>query len=730
MKRRASLLSSRSWNVPLAIGFVVLGLAFSAVADARVLILRPDGTGDVPTFQAGVDQLLAAPDCTGDDTLFVAAGTYDEDVRVDIQNEGACAVHAVVIAAGMDQTRVRSFAVVTEVIDRSRLLLFDGLTVLGEIAYGNSQTWCKWARCRFAGGFTSTLAPGAGAAAPPFDGCEFRQLAVLQGYAPGERVHDCRFVAAHTRLDGTEYGLNLRACVFEGPADDVAVLGDTGGLGGLLRFEDCVFRDAAFGIFLQQEPPVSTLILTRCRFEDVTEAGVVYASTIPGQGFFSEFQISDCSFTRCGSGLRMEGVSRQSITLYRDTFTDCRSAAIEVDVSRLEASGLEVRGSGRVGAHFALVGDMQSFSLTDSRFADNAGSGLEITGPWPTDASSPPSIDHCRFERNGGDGVRSSIPANSAFNTSALNGGDGFHFAAASVPILIEANIAAGNTGAGFRIDPGVTAELRHNDAWMNQDAGYSGAFTSTDNLSVDPQFCDPLVADFHVATASPCAPTGPFGQTGALGVGCDVMAAAVDALRESRNSINTSSKTPVVVAILGHALFDAGRIDPSRVRADGAAAAPRGNGRKSTHVEDVNRDGFADLLMTFDAEALGLLDGQITVEGQMIDGAKFRGSDVVGALAGARVAGLHEPEVRGEISLVVPSPQRIGDPTLMASLQAPGKLEVFDVSGRRVIARDLEPRMGQTIRLGGTSGLRAGIYLVRLTEAGSARMRRLVLMH
>src|SRR5262249_42468303 len=152
--------------------------------------VRADGTGDVPTFQAGVDRLLADSDCTDEDTLFVAAGTYDEDVKIDLQKEGACHVHAVVVAlAGMDQARVRGVGVVTEVLDRQRRLLFDGISVLNEVTLGTSQSWCKWSRSRFAGGFTSTLAPGDGAAPPPFDGCEFRQFAVLQGYTSEEAVN-------------------------------------------------------------------------------------------------------------------------------------------------------------------------------------------------------------------------------------------------------------------------------------------------------------------------------------------------------------------------------------------------------------------------------------------------------------------------------------------------------------------------------------------------------------
>jgi hypothetical protein len=51
---------------------------------------------------------------------------------------------------------------------------------------------------------------------------------------------------------------------------------------------------------------------------------------------------------------------------------------------------------------------------------------------------------------------------------------------------------------------------------------------------------------------------------------------------------------------------------------------------------------------------------------------------------------------------------------------RAPARLELIDVTGRRVLARDLDPGAGpRLLDLGSTTGFRAGIYLVRIIQSG-----------
>jgi hypothetical protein len=104
----------------------------------------------------------------------------------------------------------------------------------------------------------------------------------------------------------------------------------------------------------------------------------------------------------------------------------------------------------------------------------------------------------------------------------------------------------------------------RFNNSWLNDGRAYAGTPANQPNLAVDPQFCDAVAGDLHLASGSRCAPSGPYGQIGALGVGCDLMTVRVDV---QSHPINLSSNAPVEAAILGHRLFDPRRVDPSTVR-------------------------------------------------------------------------------------------------------------------------------------------------------------------
>lgn len=61
----------------------------------------------------------------------------------------------------------------------------------------------------------------------------------------------------------------------------------------------------------------------------------------------------------------------------------------------------------------------------------------------------------------------------------------------------------------------------------------------------------------------------------------------------------------------------------------------------------------------------------------------------------------------------------------------APARVEVLDVSGRRVASREVhaERAGAQTVEFGEATALRAGVYLVRLTQNGRSLTRRVVLI-
>lgn len=97
-------------------------------------------------------------------------------------------------------------------------------------------------------------------------------------------------------------------------------------------------------------------------------------------------------------------------------------------------------------------------------------------------------------------------------------------------------------------------------------------------------------------------------------------------------NSINLGSQGTVPVAILGSASFDASQVDPLTVSLAGASVKLKGKGTPMASLEDVNFDGFLDMVVHVSTEALQLssTDTQAVVEGQTIGGASFRGLDSV----------------------------------------------------------------------------------------------------
>lgn len=97
-------------------------------------------------------------------------------------------------------------------------------------------------------------------------------------------------------------------------------------------------------------------------------------------------------------------------------------------------------------------------------------------------------------------------------------------------------------------------------------------------------------------------------------------------------NCFNNNGNGVIPVAILGSDTFDVGLIDPATLSFEGMVVAIRGKDRPLTHVEDVNGDGFPDLVVQFE-DVDGIFtqgDGTATVTGQLTDGTPFEGSDSI----------------------------------------------------------------------------------------------------
>jgi hypothetical protein len=202
--------------------------------------------------------------------------------------------------------------------------------------------------------------------------------------------------------------------------------------------------------------------------------------------------------------------------------------------------------------------------------------------------------------------------------------------------------------------------------------------FPGPGNISLDPQFGDPVGRDYHLQPQSPAIDAG--SNTGAPATDIDnkprpidgdgngiaivdmgafefgtppsAIEVAIDIKPEScKNPLNVRSRGSLRAAILGSSTFDVTTIVPSSIRVLGVAApaktslkdlatsfGPRTGEAKASDCIHRGPDGFRDLALKFGTEeivgALGnVRDGDVvvlTLTGTLRDGTVFSGEDVV----------------------------------------------------------------------------------------------------
>ena len=94
------------------------------------------------------------------------------------------------------------------------------------------------------------------------------------------------------------------------------------------------------------------------------------------------------------------------------------------------------------------------------------------------------------------------------------------------------------------------------------------------------------------------------------------------------RNPINVGSRGVIPVAILGSADFDVNDVDVSSLAFGASGAHNEGQGE----IEDVNEDGYPDLMLHFRTQSVGVQDGdtELCLSGANWDGVPLDGCDSI----------------------------------------------------------------------------------------------------
>jgi hypothetical protein len=97
-------------------------------------------------------------------------------------------------------------------------------------------------------------------------------------------------------------------------------------------------------------------------------------------------------------------------------------------------------------------------------------------------------------------------------------------------------------------------------------------------------------------------------------------------------NAINLGSEGVIPVAILGSDLFDVHDINQESLMFEGNEARRKGKKEKIGAFEDVNEDGFVDMVVQFATSELELseTDTEATLTGILLDGTTMEGTDSI----------------------------------------------------------------------------------------------------
>lgn len=704
------------------------------VPEGDPVVVNPDGSGHVPTIQAGLARIehlfyverVRSP-------LHIMPGEYDEAVWIPASmDEGR-----IFGVGGRDRTRIRSIAFERNPDQSFGLNFeFDGLSIV-EPVEASGRPFAAWRNCRFEGGFWS-LAIGE---LPGMSNCEFLARSVLRGFTRSA-FEGLVFRDAPLWVGTRDGPVRFEDCTFEGAADSAVTISPTDWLH--VHFDDCRFTGVQRGIIVDGRTYSAGdgVSVTNCSFTDVG-TGIEFEYDVPhlpkpgldspGPGLV----VTNSEFSRVGTAIRWLSPNSAHASIRDVIVRETSGPAIELSFSSGAIGNTTIRNAGGDGILLAPSSPPrlhpQRLEVLGCDIRDVRGDGIRLEDAADSDLSV--WIQNNVVARSGGAGISvRTLPGLSerdahytiARNTVAMSGGHGIEARpdrGARAGIL--RNLAAGNDGAGILAEGVPPDSVRFNNAWRNAGGNHVGFVAGSDELSVDPGFCDAAGEDFHVQTGSPVGESGPYGLIGALGVGCD--ASRVPARLESRHPVNPAGNAPVRVTLIGHPLIDVERVLTSSVRLAGAYA-------EAAKLLDVTGDGLSDLDLRFRARGMSIdpNHGDSLLSGTTLDGLALYGrvplrvvpAHIAGVAAGtdAMVESIAIRDIRlasDDATVLVRARLRIG-------IEA--KAELFDIAGRRIgFTRFVPPGSGVHEVEIRASAAGPGVVFVRLqqgVEVATARIR------
>ncbi|MFN8179273.1 MAG: right-handed parallel beta-helix repeat-containing protein [bacterium] len=289
------------------------------------------------------------------------------------------------------------------------------------------------------------------------------------------------------------------------------------------------------------------MIIRACRLADLdggtAQPGGLYSETVA-------LEIYDTEFRNC----RIEGGPyRQAAILHAEgdavldgcLFADCAGP----DIVWLDALGLdpafgalvkncEFRNNAGLGAR---LGEFVDLTVEDCRFVGNhpsantsalvvfGGQGVVEPGPYHVrrnlfaDNESALGWGTIYWDRVSGVFEQNTLVGNGT-NGLVMSYSDWQH-------VTLQNNIfssTVGSTAVLFMASTSPVPVSACNDFWDNPGGNIAGYPPGVTDIFVDPQFCHRETGDYTLSSSSPCAPpqSGACGQIGALGEGCNGMAA------------------------------------------------------------------------------------------------------------------------------------------------------------------------------------------------------------